>query len=243
MSTADTRPAVTGWGTVLARRHRGVAWAVLGVVALTALAFAASQIFGTGDRGPRSGLTADTRPLAIVVGGEALTVPANMIRTRPARHAGPADRIDLLLHWPGLEGYSEALADAFTENSPTAPLIFVSIAPRNSLLDSDDRLDAVYSRFFTGAAVAGPAGLVGRRLSDESGYRGEIVFFTPSGSLAFTARCLAAASPDLPATCLRDIKVGHTLSMLYRFNQAYLEDWRALDASTRGLAARLLAAE
>jgi hypothetical protein len=181
----------------------------------------------------RSGRSADPRPVAITIAGESLAIPANMIRFAAGRRPGPADRVELLLHWPGFEGYSEALADAFKDDAPEAPLFFVSITPRDSPLDSDDRLDAVYSRFFVKEMVPGPAGLVGRYLSEDSGYGDEIVYFAPAGGIAFVARCLARATAEIPATCLRDINLGHNLSALYRFNRDYLGDWRSIDAGLR----------
>jgi hypothetical protein len=185
------------------------------------------------------GLGGKPSPVDLIVAGEPMTIPANMIRFRSERRGGAVDRVNLLLHWPSLEGFSEALADDFKDPSPAAPLIFVTIAARDTPLDAAARLKAVYARFFEGPALSGPAGLVGRRLAAASGYRGEVVYYAPEGA-GFVARCLAEEMPEIPATCIRDVNVGEGLSMLYRFNAALLADWRAMDAGLAQLATRFV---
>ena len=192
------------------------------------------------DRMVIGGLGGKPSPVSLTVAGEPMTIPANMIRFRADRRGGPVDSIDLLLHWPGLEGFSKAIADDFKDTSPDAPLIYVSIGQRTSPLDASARLDPVYSRFFTGPPIPGPDGLIGRALTADSGYGGEVVYFVPNGPSPFVARCLAEETADLPATCIRDVNVGRSLSILYRFNKARLADWRALDAGLQALARRFL---
>jgi len=187
-----------------------------------------------------TGLTTDTTPVKLAIGPDELAIPANMIRSGKVRRGGPVDHADLVLSWPGLEGYSASLAGAFADGGPSAPLVYASIAARDEALDSTDRLDEVYSRFFTGAPVPGPDGLVGRRLSADSGYDGEVVYFLPSAPRPFVARCLADSTPDVPSTCLRDVNFGRGLSLLYRFNRDMLANWRALDAGMQKLAASFL---
>lgn len=181
------------------------------------------------------GLDGRPSPVSVALGGERLTIPANMIRFRADRHGGALDRISLLLHWPTLEGFSEDNAQDFKDISPDAPLIYVTLTTRDSDLDATGRLEPVYSRFFEGAVVPGPAGLVGRRMKADSPYAGEIVFFQPRGSAPFVARCVAESTREIPSTCIRDINFGYGLSMLYRFNRARLADWSRLDAGLYAL--------
>src|SRR2546429_523748 len=82
-------------------------------------------------------------------------------------------------------------ADAFKDTSPEAPLVFVTITARATELDATARLASVYGRFFEGPATSGPAGLTGRALTPDSGYRGEVVYFTPNQQAPFVTRCLA----------------------------------------------------
>lgn len=181
------------------------------------------------------GLKGKPSPVRLIVAGEPMVIPANMIRFRSERRGGPVDKVDLLFHWPSLEGFSEARSEDFRDAAQTAPLVFVTISSRDSTLDSNARLDALYSRFFTGPDIEGPANLSGRALTSESGYGGEIVFYAKGGSQPFVARCIAEQTPEIPATCIRDVKVGQGLSMLYRFNRAYLPDWKSMDDRLRRL--------
>ncbi|MEO8667745.1 MAG: hypothetical protein ABI399_04460 [Bauldia sp.] len=188
-----------------------------------------------------SGRSADTTPVSVTIAGNALAIPANMIRTGRQRRGGAAERVDLLLDWPDLNGYSAEDAEPFRNGSPIAPLIYVSIVAADSALDSTGRLEPVYSRFFTGDPVRGPSGLTGRLLSEDSGYRGEQIFYQPGVKQPFVARCIATATPEVPATCLRDVQIAPRLSMLYRFDRFYLGDWQEMEGKLRDLALRLLA--
>lgn len=214
-------------------------------LAIAALAIVAILAAGTAirlaldayrDRMALTGLTVDPMPVALAIAGERLSIPANTLRIAATRRGGPVERVDLALHWPTLSGYSIDLADDFAEDLPSAPIVFATIAPRESALDATDRLDALYAHFFAGKAVAGPSGLVGRHLTADSGYAGEIVYFAPGVPRPFVARCLAEATAEMPATCLRDINFGRGLSLLYRFNRDLLADWQALDKGLRGFA-------
>ncbi len=184
-----------------------------------------------------TGLTSDATPVKLAIGAEELAIPGNMIRSDRTRRGGPVERADLALYWPNLEGYSETLADAFRDDGPNAPVVYATISTRDESLDSTGRLDEVYARFFVDKPLPGPSGLVGRRLSVDSGYGGEIVYFMPSEPRPFVARCLAEATVEVPATCLRDVNFGRGLSVLYRFNRDLLTDWRALDAGMQKLVA------
>ncbi|HVY20567.1 MAG TPA: hypothetical protein VHA70_10885 [Bauldia sp.] len=182
-----------------------------------------------------TGLSADPAPVHLAIGPEELAIPGNMIRSDRTRRGGPVERADLALFWPTLEGYSPQLADVFQNAGPNAPLIYTTISTRDEPLDSTGRLDEVYSRFFVEKPLPGPSGLVGRKLSAESGYGGEIIYFIPSEPRPFVARCVADGTPEMPAMCLRDINFGRGLSVLYRFNRSLLPQWRQLDAGIQKL--------
>jgi hypothetical protein len=165
-----------------------------------------------------------------------------MIRFERSRDGGSVDRVDLILHWPTLAGYSKELADAFKEGTLDAPIVFATITARDTALDASARLDQVYSRYFVGNPVAGPDGLVGRRLSADSGYGGEVVYFVPDDLHPFVARCPcpAESTAEMPATCLRDFNFGQNLSLLYRFDRDLLAQWTNLDTGFHRLATGFL---
>ena len=186
-------------------------------------------------------LSADPSPVAVTIGGENVAVPRNMLRGGDSvRNGQTVDRAELLLRWPGLEGYAPASAADFTDGSPFAPLVYATISPRTVALDSAARLDNIYARYFVGAPIVAPGGLTARALSAESGYTGEVVYYGPAGQQRFVARCLARATADMPATCIRDLPMGQNLTLLYRFNRDIIGDWQALDAGMQALAARLV---
>ncbi len=52
------------------------------------------------------------------------------------------------------------------------------------------------------------------------------------GKDPFVARCLSGpTAEELLAPCERDIQVGDSLSLTYRFPREFLGDWQALDAA------------
>ena len=69
-----------------------------------------------------------------------------------------------------------------------------------------------------------------------SAWRGEIVYFDPAGA-ATLCRPLPRRGDRrrFPATCIREVDIGHGLTMLYRFNRAWLADWRTMDDRLRRL--------
>jgi hypothetical protein len=237
MTAAVEREAATG-GRAIVRPG-----AVIAIVALALIALVIginTLIENYRDRVALKGDDGKPSPIALTVRGEALTIPANMIRFRSERRGGAVEEIDLALHWPSLQGFSEGFADAFEDTSPDAPILFATITARATEVDATARLASVYARFFEGPAIQGPAGLVGRALLPDSGYRGEVVYFTPKVRTPFVARCIGEATAEIPATCLRDVNVGTGLSILYRFNKARLGDWQAMDGALLRLIAGFL---
>ncbi len=212
-----------GWGGP-------IAFAILAVIAVTAIAYGVDRaIEQYHDRMALRGLKGKSSPVRVIIADEPLVIPANMIRFRNERRGGQLDKVDLLLHWPSLDGFTGNRAEEFRDTTPSAPLIFAVLRPRTSEIDSDKRLSSIYERFFEGPKLAGPANLIGRHLNADSGYRDEIVFHAPPGTAPFVTRCLAKATREIPATCIRDVNMGYGLTLQYRFNRTHLADWRSMD--------------
>jgi len=199
----------------------GIAWAVNGA------------INRHHDRIALKGLDGKPSPIALTVGTEELVIPANLIRFPTDRRGGLVTAVDLLLLWPSLDGFSEERSREFRDSSPDAPLIYVTITEADTELDSTTRLDGLYSRYFTGPALPGPGHLVGRAMSPDSPYRGEVVYFQPRAETPYVVRCLAQTSEEIPSTCIRELNIGHGLTMLYRFNRSWLGEWRTMDDRLR----------
>jgi hypothetical protein len=222
-------------------------WRAPGLIAGTALALVLLLAWWIGesvreyrDDIALAGKSSDPTPVAFTIAGETLTAPGNAVRFTSRRSGGAVERVELLLRWPGLEGLTNANADIFRDSSSLAPLIYVTIAPRETPLDMDDRLSSIYAGYFGGDPFAGPSGLTGRNMTADSGYGGEEVYFARSGPVRFATRCMAEASAEVPATCIRDVNVGRNLSMLYRFNRFYLGDWAAMDRELKAAVSSFL---
>lgn len=83
----------------------------------------------------------------------------------------------------------------------------------------------------------GPRGLVGHRLSEDSGLAGEEVYFEAGSTQPFTIHCLADDGSGYPAPCLTELHAGEHLSIQIRFRKGLLEDWAAIKKSSRALLA------
>lgn len=211
------------------------------IVGIAWLAWAINDAIGRyHDSIALKGLKGKPSPVEVTVGDATLVIPANLIRFPADRRGGLVTAVDLLLDWPDLEGFSEQRAAVFRDGSPLAPLIYVTITEAETSLDSTSRLADLYSRYFTGPAFPGPGHLVGRHMDPASAYRGEIVYFQPRAAEPYAVRCLAEETDEIPATCIREVNIGGGLTMIYRFNRAWLADWRSMDDRLRRLVSDFL---
>jgi hypothetical protein len=189
-----------------------------------------------------AGHTDDTTMQGVVIDGEMVAVPANMIRFASDRHSGEAKRLDLYLSWPRLEGYSDDERALFNHAGDAHRIIFASFEPRSMPRDMSNRLTPIYRLLIEEPGEKVEAGLVAHRFIEASGYGDEMLIVDPTRFTApFVARCLTGAEADTAlAPCERDIDVGANLSLRYRFPRALLDDWKALDAGMRAFAAKAL---
>jgi hypothetical protein len=208
-----------------------------GVAVLAALTVAIS-IGGhwLGEKISLAGHTTDTRPISVTIGEDTMRLAANTIRFPSERVDGTADRADLYLTWPQMQGYSEADRLRFDDISQSSALIFLQVSQSTMSRDMSGRLEPIYSQLMDGAAYAGPFGLAAHRLRADAGYNGEVLLTAPRpGEPDYVVRCLLPSSPALATSgdCQRDVKVGKDLSVLYRFSSNQLVDWRAMDVAVR----------
>lgn len=183
----------------------------------------------------RDGRTGDNAPVTVFVGDQRLTIPGNMVRFANQRSVGPHERIDLAIHWPTLEGYTEARREDFLDPTANAPIIFLSVRPRETATDSAGRLANVYQHFFEEAALPAPDGLIGRRLAEDSGLKGEEVYFEAGSTDPFTTHCLPDDGSGYPAPCLTEIHASETLSVQIRFRKGMLGEWRGIKKASKAL--------
>lgn len=204
------------------------------LVVLTAALSFAGRWFG--EQLALGGNTTSTEPFAITIGLDRIELAANTIRLPEARRSGPTERVDLYLTWPDLSGYSNTNAQQFKSTAHPGTLVFLQLTQITMSRDMSGRLEPIYRSLFEGDAVDFGAGLLLHRFKGESGYAGEVMLTsTTSGNDTYAVRCILPAPGTLPtdADCQRDITIGNSLSVLYRFSATLLPQWRALDTAVR----------
>jgi hypothetical protein len=171
-------------------------------------------------RWPAAPVAPDAPTLPIVVGGVAFNIPPGALRMPVQRRAGAQERVDLAFQWPSL-----------TPPDPQAKLpgerLFVSIAVASAALPPTDRLKVVYPRYADPAAQPAPDGLVQYAFRDGTPYQGEDLVVAAAAPEKFALRCARERSPQAPATCLYDRRIGEA-DITVRFPRAWLERWRAI---------------
>ncbi len=189
-----------------------------------------------------AGYTDDTTIHKVVIGNNVIAVPANAIRFLQARRDGIASRLDLYLRYPQMDGYSEAARDDFNHTGAAKNIIFLSFEPQMMSRDMSGRFAPIYSALITPPGTPGPGGTTLYGLSEKSGYLNEVLAVaTRPGKDPFVARCLSGPNAEESlAPCERDIHVGDSLSLTYRFPREFLGNWPALDAAIVAEATRVL---
>jgi hypothetical protein len=210
---------------------------IVGFALLTAGLTLAAKFYS--DRLAMDGHTPSTEVYSIMIGQDALTLQANMIRFDRQRRTGDAEIVNLYLSWPEMEGYNNANADRFSDPRGSQSIVFLEFSQSVMSRDMSGRLEPIYKRLFVGEPEAGPGGLILHRLNARSGFGKEVILTgtTKSGAL-YVVRCALPSAPAdaTAADCQRDLHVGRDLSLLYRFSSTLLADWERLDANIRAFA-------
>lgn len=209
-----------------------------GLVVLTAAAVGLAQLVG--DELARAGHSDDTTANRVRIADQLLSVPRNYIRFGDERHAPTLDRLDLYAHWPTLSGYTDDLREAFSGTKVDPSILFVTIEPRQMNHDMSARAGRLYSKFLVGEETDTGNGLWKRQLSPKAGFVDEDLYYEAGAALPFVARCIRAGATGMAAFCMRDIMVGRSLTVTYRFHVSLIEDWRRLDAAIHGLVGTML---
>ena len=219
MTLDDNLPAIPRWPLVML---------TAGLTALTILMAASVLVGEIGERVKKAGFSDDPREIHLTIADTAFAIPANMIRFDSHRVGGRHERVDLAFAWPGLRGFTTVTEPLFQLSGRDSPLVFASIIAESEAPDAAERMNSLYERFIEGDGFRGPVGLVGHRLSGISGYGDETVFYEPDAAMPFVARCTAPTDPEIPETCMSDLRISGNLLLQYRFRRGLLDDWRQL---------------
>ena len=178
----------------------------------------------------------------IVIGNNVIVAPENMIRFPDARRDGIAQRLDLYVRWPDLNGYSEPVRDDFNHAGNSRNILFLTFEESSMSREMSGRFAPIYNELIDKPGTPAGNGLTIYRFSEKSGYLDEtLAVAARAGDTPFVARCLkgAAAAQSL-APCERDIHLGSDLSLTYRFPAELLKNWPALEAAVRARAISML---
>ena len=196
-----------------------------------------------GQRIALAGHTDSTQNYSINIGQDRLTLPANAIRFREQRRAGPAERVDLYLAWPEMRGYGKDIKARFDDVNHPESLIFLQLSQSTMSRDMSGRLDPIYTRLIEGEPQAADFGLSLHHLRQDSGFGREVVLTAPrEGADPYVVRCLLPAADERPTSgdCQRDVRVGEDLTVLYRFSSQLLGEWQHIDAAVQSFVLRNL---
>lgn len=237
MNVTTDQTAVAGAGEALLLSNRFLSRLTAAVAVFAALTVAVSMGGrALGEKIALAGHTESTETFDIVIGQDHLRLPANALRFEEQRRTGAAERADLYLMWPEMEGYSNARRIRFNDVTRAESLIFLQLSQSTMSRDMSGRLEPIYRPLFDGAPEAGPGGLLLNRMKDDAGYGGEVLLTAAlADGSAYAVRCMLPETETLStgADCQRDIHVGSDLSVLYRFSSRLLPHWQAMETAVR----------
>ena len=189
-----------------------------------------------------AGHSSDTSLHEIVIGNDVLNIPANMIRFEASRRDGIAERVDLYLRWPQMDGYSDAARDAFNHADGDKSILFLAFEPRAMSRDMSGRYEPIYRKLIDATGRPGPGGLSVHRFSENSGYVDEVLVVEDAAkNEPFVMRCLSGlAARESLAPCERDIHITEGLSLTYRMPAGLAGEWREIEAKVRQVASNLV---
>ncbi len=172
------KPASAATGTrreVEATRSPMLPRIVFGFAALALLSFGIS-VAGrmAGHSIAMAGHTDDLSIHEIAIGNDVIAAPANAIRFAAARRDGAASRLDLYLHWPDLEGYSQSRRNDFNHAGGSRSIVFLSFENRAMSRDMSGRFLPVFPRDHP-PWRSRPAGTMLFGFEETSGYANEIL--------------------------------------------------------------------
>ena len=210
------------------------------LVALVSIILVATATFWLKAQIGGSGFTSDTARKQFVVGNDVLTIPLNLTRFPHQRGDTAQDQIDLVLQWPTGKGYSEDNSSFFLNPLGIEDIVFITLTKRKLQYDMSQRLLPIYRELFSGPAKTGPSGLLFQNLKSGSGYDGERLAIFNDEENTWVARCQDQNAKVKNPTCLRDINMGQSLSLQYRFSTKHLPQWREIEKMVTGSIRKIL---
>jgi len=216
--TAGRRPHPTAGGLLTT--------AAIAMVVVAALALA-YVIYALWPRWPEAPVDMDAPSIPIVIGEVTFRVPPGAIRQKVQRRSGTQERVNLMYAWPSLQPAAQVPKDNAESATPIPPeRIFIDIAVNATTMVPEERLKTIYPRYTQAEPAAGPAGLTMQSFRDDTPYRGEDLLFDPAAPDRFIVRC-TRDTKLVRGTCIYERFFG-SADMTFRFERAWLSDWRSV---------------
>ncbi len=174
-------------------------------------------------------------PVEVIVGGTALAIPANYVRSRGG------DNVILHALLPDFAPYRldnrlifEAAGDDYS------PLVQISLQPLGLTYRAEHRLEILYNKHIIPEPEgAGPAGLTAYQFKPEAGRDYEQLYSAEDNSghpaLILCFRYTAAAPAPM---CRRTFLITDTLAATYEFKRGQLDKWQEMADQIRELVGR-----
>lgn len=183
-----------------------------------------------GDHIALGGNSKSTNRLSIIIGKDVVMLPENMVRYRAQRQVNEANKLDLYLAWPTMQGYTEALRTQFNTTPISPNIVFLTFEHRFSNLSMAQRVSAIYEKFSAKQPSWQLGQLAGFELKPEIGFLDEEMVIANDPGTEFAARCSRAQTTKTLPYCITDIPVGTNLTLTYRFHRKLLPRWKQLSA-------------
>jgi hypothetical protein len=188
----------------------------------------------------RNSPTAAATPVALVVGGAHLSVPANYIESRAARGGGTVQNLALFALLPDFKGYSPGETARFEDNGPASPLIHI-VLRAGTTLDAESRLSRIYQPYMRAGGAPAPFGLDRYEFRAGSGYGGDDLFAGRRDGKLILILCERPAQDLAGPNCQASERtLASSLTLSYRFKRSLLSDWSRIDEGVTALASGFL---
>jgi hypothetical protein len=179
----------------------------------------------------------DAPSLPVTIAGVAFNIEPAAMRIPVQRRPGTQERVDLSYLWPSLQPPDFALKTGAGEPADPNERLFVTIQVNDGTMAPRDRVQTIYPRYLTAAALPGPDGLALRAFRDDSPYKGEDLAVETAAPGHFVARCSNRGVVN-SGSCLSERRIGDA-DITIRFPREWLSDWRKVADGIDTLMARL----
>jgi hypothetical protein len=176
-------------------------------------------------------------PVAIRVGTQSFSIPANYLPYASARKGGTFTEVKLIALLPDLQGFSSGEASNFSWDSADSRLLDIRLRAR-TILDERGRMDRIYLPQVTDRdGEPAQFGLTRFTFRENSSYRDGDLYVGQSETGPVVLRCSKAVSDSVAGACLREWPIAPGVAFSYRFKRAQLANWRDIDKAVRELLA------